>query len=159
MLPALCNKDISAYATRGLSKADSAHAQSASPCDCAIRKLNILISSFFLLSIHKVVQIWPGQTVTCLHTNRPGYSWTTLYIVRHLTPWRSNRQMEGYAIKCTSKCLLSYTVYLTRTHLMQAQFCYKSDYLSCIALITHSKNTGHKTCRFYLGLCYVSHTS
>jgi hypothetical protein len=27
-----------------------------------------------------VVQIWPGQTVTCLHTNRPGHIWTTLYI-------------------------------------------------------------------------------
>jgi hypothetical protein len=24
------------------------------------------------VSIYKVVQIWPGQTVTCLHTNRPG---------------------------------------------------------------------------------------
>ena len=30
--------------------------------------------------IYKVVQIWPGQTVTCLHTNRPGHIWTTLYI-------------------------------------------------------------------------------
>jgi hypothetical protein len=30
-------------------------------------------------SIYKVVQIWPGQTVTCLHTNRPGHIWTTLY--------------------------------------------------------------------------------
>jgi hypothetical protein len=28
----------------------------------------------------KVVQIWPGQTVTCLHTNSPGHIWTTLYI-------------------------------------------------------------------------------
>jgi hypothetical protein len=28
----------------------------------------------------KVVQIWPGQTVTCLHTNRPGHIWTTLYV-------------------------------------------------------------------------------
>jgi hypothetical protein len=27
-----------------------------------------------------VVQIWPGQTVTCLHTNSPGHIWTTLYI-------------------------------------------------------------------------------
>jgi hypothetical protein len=27
----------------------------------------------------KVVQIWPGQTVTCLHTNSPGHIWTTLY--------------------------------------------------------------------------------
>jgi hypothetical protein len=30
--------------------------------------------------IYKVVQIWPGQTVTCLHTNSPGHIWTTLYI-------------------------------------------------------------------------------
>jgi hypothetical protein len=30
---------------------------------------------------YKVVQIWPGQTVTCLHTNRPGHIWTTLYFV------------------------------------------------------------------------------
>jgi hypothetical protein len=30
--------------------------------------------------IHKVVQIWPGQTVTCLHTNSPGRIWTTLYV-------------------------------------------------------------------------------
>ena len=26
-----------------------------------------------------MVQIWPGQTVTCLHTNSPGHIWTTLY--------------------------------------------------------------------------------
>ena len=26
-----------------------------------------------------MVQIWPGQTVTCLHTNNPGHIWTTLY--------------------------------------------------------------------------------
>jgi hypothetical protein len=30
--------------------------------------------------MYKVVQIWPGQTVTCLHTNSPGHIWTTLYI-------------------------------------------------------------------------------
>jgi hypothetical protein len=30
-------------------------------------------------SIYKVVQIWPGQTVTCLHTISPGHIWTTLY--------------------------------------------------------------------------------
>ena len=29
--------------------------------------------------VYKVVQIWPGQTVTCLHTNSPGHIWTTLY--------------------------------------------------------------------------------
>jgi hypothetical protein len=32
------------------------------------------------MTIYKVVQIWPRQTVTCLHTNRPGHIWTTLYI-------------------------------------------------------------------------------
>ena len=29
--------------------------------------------------LYKVVQIWPGQTVTCLHTISPGHIWTTLY--------------------------------------------------------------------------------
>ena len=31
---------------------------------------------------YKVVQIWPGQTVTCLHTNSPSHIWTTLYMTR-----------------------------------------------------------------------------
>jgi hypothetical protein len=34
---------------------------------------------------YKVVQILPGQTVTCIHTNRPGHIWTTLYISQHLS--------------------------------------------------------------------------
>ena len=34
--------------------------------------------------MYKVVQIWPGQTVTCLHTNSPGHIWTTLY---YRTSW------------------------------------------------------------------------
>jgi hypothetical protein len=33
-----------------------------------------------------VVQIWPGQTVTYLHTNCPGYIWTTLY-TGSASPW------------------------------------------------------------------------
>jgi hypothetical protein len=28
-------------------------------------------------AIYKVVQIWPVQTMTCLHTNSPGHIWTT----------------------------------------------------------------------------------
>jgi hypothetical protein len=36
---------------------------------------------------YKVVQIWPGQTVTCLHTNSPGHIWTTLYQHIHLKIW------------------------------------------------------------------------
>ena len=35
---------------------------------------------FFYRWKYKVVQIWPGQTVTCLDTNRPGHIWTTLYV-------------------------------------------------------------------------------
>ena len=36
---------------------------------------------------YKVVQIWPGQTVTCLRTNRPGHIWTTLYVVNFFISW------------------------------------------------------------------------
>jgi hypothetical protein len=35
--------------------------------------------------MYKVVQIWPGQTVTSLHTIRPGHIWTTLYILTKFT--------------------------------------------------------------------------
>ena len=39
----------------------------------------LLISCLGFSGIYKVVQIWPGQTVTCLHTISPGHIWTTLY--------------------------------------------------------------------------------
>jgi hypothetical protein len=39
----------------------------------------VYLNSISSLSICKVVQIWPGQTVTCLHTISPGHIWTTLY--------------------------------------------------------------------------------
>jgi hypothetical protein len=39
---------------------------------------NLYIPLFICLT-YKVVQIWPGQTVTSLHTNSPGHVWTTLY--------------------------------------------------------------------------------
>jgi hypothetical protein len=35
--------------------------------------------------IYKVVQIWPGHTVTCSQTNRPGHICTTLY---HIVTYR-----------------------------------------------------------------------
>jgi hypothetical protein len=38
------------------------------------------VSGITWARLYKVVQIWPGQTVTCLHTNSPGHIWTTLYI-------------------------------------------------------------------------------
>ena len=34
---------------------------------------------------YKVVQIWPGQTVTCLHANHPGHIWNTLYMYTYLS--------------------------------------------------------------------------
>ena len=34
---------------------------------------------------YKVVQIWPGQTVTCLHTNHPVHIWTTLWFFRYVS--------------------------------------------------------------------------
>jgi hypothetical protein len=37
--------------------------------------------------MYKVVQIWPGQTVTCLHTISPGHIWTTLYIQHTRFNW------------------------------------------------------------------------
>jgi hypothetical protein len=44
---------------------------------------------------YKVVQIWPGQTVTCLHTNSHGHIWTTLYFVgnshRRARQWEIRR--------------------------------------------------------------------
>jgi hypothetical protein len=35
---------------------------------------------YVMMIMYKVVQIWPGQTVTCLHTISPGNIWTTSYI-------------------------------------------------------------------------------
>jgi hypothetical protein len=42
--------------------------------------------------VYKVVQIWPGQTVTCLHTNRPGHIWTTLYLSHTVNVYHKSTQ-------------------------------------------------------------------
>jgi hypothetical protein len=49
---------------------------------CTFYEFNLIFIEILLTSfvIYKVVQIWPGQTVTCLHTNSPGHIWTTLYM-------------------------------------------------------------------------------
>jgi hypothetical protein len=46
-----------------------------------INRYSLCSQQYFSLvtTLYKVVQIWPGQTVTCLHTNNPGHIWTTLY--------------------------------------------------------------------------------
>jgi hypothetical protein len=45
-------------------------------CDTVSHHFSFIYS---LCIYYKVVQIWPGQIVTCLHTNSPGHIWTTLY--------------------------------------------------------------------------------
>jgi hypothetical protein len=46
---------------------------------------------------YKVVQIWPGQTVTCLHTSSPGHIWTTLYTL-WLKWWVSQGWRSGVCV-------------------------------------------------------------
>ena len=60
---------------------------------------------------YKVVQIWPGQTVTCLHTDRPGYIWTTLYSLP-ITRNKSVLFFANYLSTVSSKpnvCILWHT--------------------------------------------------
>jgi hypothetical protein len=45
---------------------------------------------------YKVVRIWPGQTVTCLHTISPGHIWTTLYIYDHTIILRCKVKLSYY---------------------------------------------------------------
>ena len=48
--------------------------------------------------IYKVVQIWPGQTVTCLHTNSPGHIWTALYFLNYTKyPLKQYHRIVGRA--------------------------------------------------------------
>jgi hypothetical protein len=72
--------------------------------------------------MYKVVQIWPGQTVTCLHIISPGHIWTTLYKklflnnLRRMKPRRSlhpqlRPQYESRFIASTD---FSSTRYLTK---------------------------------------------
>jgi hypothetical protein len=46
-----------------------------------------------------VVQIWPGQTVTCLHTNRPGHIWTTLYLSSFCSFNALDSYSEGFGLE------------------------------------------------------------
>jgi hypothetical protein len=44
----------------------------------------------YVVNTYKVVQIWPGQTVTCLHTISPGHIWTTLYMFNFISSDHEN---------------------------------------------------------------------
>jgi hypothetical protein len=92
---------------------------------------NVLPISVFLITwmiffsaqcyLYKVVQILPGQTLTCLQTNRPGHIWTTLYIPCNsyskfsftytaLTDWYFVLEMEWFF--CYRKLSWIYNVYV-----------------------------------------------
>jgi hypothetical protein len=49
-----------------------------SPLSVSFHRCSAFIHPFVTNAIYKVVQIWPGQTVTRLHTISPGHIWTTL---------------------------------------------------------------------------------
>jgi hypothetical protein len=61
------------------------------PCLQMLSKLSsacytIRVMYLYIMRVmYKVVQIWPAQTVTCLHTNSPGHIWTTLYLYSNIT--------------------------------------------------------------------------
>ena len=59
-------------------------------------------------SKYKVVQIWTGQTVTCLHTNSTGHIWITLYFHKHqnLVGLRRRRSMFSARQKLKFCCYL-----------------------------------------------------
>jgi hypothetical protein len=77
---------------------------------CACKKVKFkLFLSPSMYSTYKVVQIWPGQTVTCLHTNRPGHIWTTLYmaninvVVEILGPHGETTNVDCLTMKTKAK--------------------------------------------------------
>ena len=47
---------------------------------------------YYFSDKYKVVQIWPEQTVTCLHTISPGHIWTTLYFITKDSKKKGNVQ-------------------------------------------------------------------
>jgi hypothetical protein len=92
------------------------------------KKLSSMTSdeTVFLITVvwshkYKVVQIWPGQTVTCLHTISPGHIWTTLYFhcstsFLLLSPkgtslWRLGLQAKrSYMVATLGTCLTHLTL-------------------------------------------------
>jgi hypothetical protein len=78
---------------------------------------------------YKVVQIWPGQTVTCLHTKRPGHIWTTLY----LRKCRIRTTKKRYIIFIRQVDICTWNG-LTRDYIRTAK--------SCGEILSYSKRAG-----------------
>jgi hypothetical protein len=70
----------------------------------------------YAIRIYKVVQIWPGQTVTCLHTISPGHIWTTLYILSV-----SNCMRDHNSTLCYSNTVAQHTLATNRMAWVQLQ--------------------------------------
>ena len=87
----------------------------------------------YIAGLYKVVQIWPGQTVTCLHTNRPGHIWTTLYFLTLSTrsilldDWQRNK--SGVALYKFLISFFSSRKLLHRYMLVYFQLLHKAYFL------------------------------
>jgi hypothetical protein len=99
---------------------------------------------------YKVVQIWPGQTVTCLHTNSPGHIWTTLYYDVPVT-W-----CAALIITCSSTASCTCRLFVLRSN--QTSECWHLFAFSCIfdawMFFFHSQLVPHemgRTCGTYGG--------
>jgi hypothetical protein len=74
--------------------------------------------------IYKVVQIWPEQTVTCLHTNSSGHIWTTLYVLCH-------HQLLGVLATGHKNALHKYSLQLGYFLWLKAKTDLPSDFTHC----------------------------
>ena len=75
--------------------------------------------------MYKVVKIWPGQTVTCLDTNRPGHIWTTLYFTSrtymfHHSPSDTHTNTQGISDILTN---VNFNIFNT-THTLPSHYRY-----------------------------------
>jgi hypothetical protein len=65
-------------------------------CEEIVKLAGLYFRTKLYVTLYKVVQILPAQTVTCLHTNIPGHIWTTLYIVHKLMYFfRKSQKVKG----------------------------------------------------------------
>jgi hypothetical protein len=79
-----------------------------------LQKTVLCFPSSNVLDKYKVVQIWPGQTVTCLHTISPGHIWTTLYIGSAFTV-RNPCRRQSFFLLCDTQKSVSVPSMLIRT--------------------------------------------
>jgi hypothetical protein len=79
------------------------------------------VSKGISFMLYRVVQIWPRQTVTSLHTNSPGHIWTTLYLVLAGRSLMTYTLQRGFLLFNRHKTTLNY-LYFQYT----SSFCFQS---------------------------------